>query len=195
MGVCTFSESMHMNQLFIFPSLGSSLGLDSKKSPRSPSPSPAGSPTDSSSPRVSPGSASLAGADILGLGSGCPHSSARPSSSSSLSATLGGRAEPTAAGIPSRNNRSVVLIHTLLPIYNFLCFYPSLCCPGELHYTPGGLQQHMSAELHYLESIEESVRQLGDVERLRGVSLAQQESVSLAQILKVREAQPTSQST
>lgn len=53
----------------------------------------------------------------------------------------------------------------------------------------------MSAELHYLESIEESVRQLGDVERLRGVSLAQQESVSLAQILKVREAQPTSQST
>ncbi|XP_014024905.2 centrosome-associated protein 350 isoform X1 [Salmo salar] len=132
-----------------------SLGLDSKKSPRSPSPSPAGSPTDSSSPRVSPGSASLAGADILGLGSGCPHSSARPSSSSSLSATLGGRAEPTAA--------------------------------GELHYTPGGLQQHMSAELHYLESIEESVRQLGDVERLRGVSLAQQESVSLAQILKAQQ--------
>ncbi|XP_055778757.1 centrosome-associated protein 350-like isoform X3 [Salvelinus fontinalis] len=130
-----------------------SLGLDSKKSPRSPSPSPAGSPTDSSSPRVSPGSASLAGADILGLGSGCPHSSAR--SSSSLSATLGGRAEPTAA--------------------------------GELHYTPGVLQQRMSAELHYLESIEESVRQLGDVERLRGVSLAQQESVSLAQILKAQQ--------
>ncbi|KAM9529910.1 centrosome-associated protein 350-like isoform 3-T4 [Salvelinus alpinus] len=126
-----------------------SLGLDSKKSPRSPSPSPAGSPTDSSSPRVSPGSASLAGADILGLGSGCPRSS------SSLSATLGGRAEPTAA--------------------------------GELHYTPGVLQQRMSAELHYLESIEESVRQLGDVERLRGVSLAQQESVSLAQILKAQQ--------
>ncbi|XP_071005529.1 centrosome-associated protein 350-like isoform X4 [Oncorhynchus clarkii lewisi] len=132
-----------------------SVGLDSKKSPRSPSPSPAGSPTDSSSRRVSPGSASLAGADILGLGSGCPHSSARPSSSSSRSTTLGGRAEPTAA--------------------------------GELHYTPGVLQQRMSAELHYLESIEESVRQLGDMERLRGVSLAQQESVSLAQILKAQQ--------
>ncbi|XP_036824885.1 centrosome-associated protein 350 isoform X1 [Oncorhynchus mykiss] len=127
-----------------------SVGLDSKKSPRSPSPSPAGSPTDSSSRRVSPGSASLAGADILGLGS-----SARPSSSSSRSTTLGGRAEPTAA--------------------------------GELHYTPGVLQQRMSAELHYLESIEESVRQLGDMERLKGVSLAQQESVSLAQILKAQQ--------
>jgi len=45
----------------------------------------------------------------------------------------------------------------------------------------------MTAELSYLESIEESVRQLGDVERLRGVSMAQQESVSLAQILKVKE--------
>ena len=45
----------------------------------------------------------------------------------------------------------------------------------------------MTAELNYLESIEESVRQLGDVERLRGVSMAQQESVSLAQILKVKE--------
>uniref|UniRef100_A0A4W5NPJ6 Centrosomal protein 350 n=1 Tax=Hucho hucho TaxID=62062 RepID=A0A4W5NPJ6_9TELE len=138
-----------------FGHLRCGLGLDSKKSPRSPNPSPAGSPTGSSSPRVSPGSASLAEADILGLGSGCPHSSARPSSSSSLSATLGGRAEPKVA--------------------------------GELHYTPGVLQQRMSAELHYLESIEESVRQLGDVERLRGVSLAQQESVSLAQILKAQQ--------
>lgn len=43
----------------------------------------------------------------------------------------------------------------------------------------------MVAELQYLESIEESVRQLGDVERLMGVSMAQQESVSLAQMLKV----------
>uniref|UniRef100_A0A8C7R7V9 Centrosomal protein 350 n=1 Tax=Oncorhynchus mykiss TaxID=8022 RepID=A0A8C7R7V9_ONCMY len=68
-----------------------------------------------------------------------------------------------------------------------LCFYPSLYCPGDLHYTPGVLQQRMSAELNYLESIEESVRQLGDVERLRGVSLAQHESVSLAQILKAQQ--------
>ncbi|KAM3876103.1 centrosome-associated protein 350 [Diretmus argenteus] len=58
---------------------------------------------------------------------------------------------------------------------------------GELQYAPGALQQRMSAELNYLESIEESVRQLGDVERLRGVSMAQQESVSLAQILKAQQ--------
>uniref|UniRef100_A0A674EG32 Centrosomal protein 350 n=1 Tax=Salmo trutta TaxID=8032 RepID=A0A674EG32_SALTR len=130
-----------------------SLGLDNKKSPRSPGLSPAGSPIGSGSPRVSPSNASLAGADSLGLGSGSPHSSARPSSSSSLSSAA--RAEPKAA--------------------------------GELHYTPGVLQQRMSAELNYLESIEESVRQLGDVERLRGVSLAQHESVSLAQILKAQQ--------
>lgn len=45
----------------------------------------------------------------------------------------------------------------------------------------------MAAELQYLESIEESVRQLGDMERLMGVSMAQQESASLAQMLKVKE--------
>lgn len=43
----------------------------------------------------------------------------------------------------------------------------------------------MVAELSYLSAIEESVRQLSDVERVRGISLAQQESVSLAQIIKV----------
>uniref|UniRef100_A0A8C8LXF8 CAP-Gly domain-containing protein n=1 Tax=Oncorhynchus tshawytscha TaxID=74940 RepID=A0A8C8LXF8_ONCTS len=145
-------ESMHMNTLVFF-FLVSSLGLDNKKSTRSPGLSPAGSPTGSGSPRVSPSSASLAGADTLGLGSGSLHSSARPSSSSSLSSSA--RAEPKAA--------------------------------GDLHYTPGVLQQRMSAELNYLESIEESVRQLGDVERLRGVSLAQHESVSLAQILKAQQ--------
>ncbi|XP_035685413.1 centrosome-associated protein 350-like [Branchiostoma floridae] len=47
----------------------------------------------------------------------------------------------------------------------------------------------MAAELNYLESVEESVRQLGDVERTRGVGMAQQESVSLAQILKARQQQ------
>ncbi|XP_070765134.1 centrosome-associated protein 350 [Enoplosus armatus] len=58
---------------------------------------------------------------------------------------------------------------------------------GELQYSPAVLQQRMAAELHYLESIEESVRQLGDVERLMGVSMAQQESVSLAQMLKAKQ--------
>lgn len=44
----------------------------------------------------------------------------------------------------------------------------------------------MAAELEYLESYEESVRHLGDVERVMGVSMAQQESISLAQMLKVK---------
>ena len=43
----------------------------------------------------------------------------------------------------------------------------------------------LTAELNKLEYMEESVRQLTDVERTRAVSLAQQETVSLAQILKV----------
>uniref|UniRef100_A0A671YSY9 Centrosomal protein 350 n=1 Tax=Sparus aurata TaxID=8175 RepID=A0A671YSY9_SPAAU len=55
------------------------------------------------------------------------------------------------------------------------------------NYSPAALQQRMAAELQYLESIEESVRQLGDVERLMGVSMAQQESVSLAQMLKAKQ--------
>ena len=45
----------------------------------------------------------------------------------------------------------------------------------------------MAAEIQYLESIEESVRHLGDVERLMGVSMAQQESATLAQMLKVKK--------
>ena len=43
----------------------------------------------------------------------------------------------------------------------------------------------LTAELNRLEYMEESVRQLTDVERTRAVSMAQQETVSLAQILKV----------
>lgn len=44
----------------------------------------------------------------------------------------------------------------------------------------------MAAELQYLESIEESVRQLDNMEKLMGVSMAQQESMTLAQMLKVQ---------
>lgn len=54
-----------------------------------------------------------------------------------------------------------------------------------MRFSPAGLQHRLSAELNYLSAIEESVRQLSDLERVRGISLAQQESVSLAQILKV----------
>ncbi|XP_061490227.1 centrosome-associated protein 350 isoform X2 [Rhineura floridana] len=58
---------------------------------------------------------------------------------------------------------------------------------GPMRFSPAGLQHRMSAELHYLSAIEESVRQISDVERVRGISLAQQESVSLAQILKAQQ--------
>lgn len=59
--------------------------------------------------------------------------------------------------------------------------------PGSKRLSPAGLQHRMAAELSYLSAIEESVRQLSDVERVRGVSLAQQESVSLAQIIKAQQ--------
>ncbi|KAM7162094.1 centrosome-associated protein 350 isoform 9-T9 [Macrochelys suwanniensis] len=58
---------------------------------------------------------------------------------------------------------------------------------GSMRFSPAGLQHRLSAELNYLSAIEESVRQLSDVERVRGISLAQQESVSLAQILKAQQ--------
>ncbi|NWI97727.1 CE350 protein, partial [Pitta sordida] len=58
---------------------------------------------------------------------------------------------------------------------------------GCLRFSPAGLQHRLSAELNYLSAIEESVRQLSDLERVRGISLAQQESVSLAQILKAQQ--------
>ncbi|XP_076403770.1 centrosome-associated protein 350 isoform X6 [Peromyscus maniculatus bairdii] len=59
--------------------------------------------------------------------------------------------------------------------------------PGCKRFSPAGLHHRMAAELSYLSAIEESVRQLSDVERVRGVSLAQQESVSLAQIIKAQQ--------
>ncbi|XP_046536693.1 centrosome-associated protein 350 isoform X2 [Equus quagga] len=59
--------------------------------------------------------------------------------------------------------------------------------PGSKRFSPAGLQHRMVAELSYLSAIEESVRQLSDVERVRGISLAQQESVSLAQIIKAQQ--------
>ncbi|NXK10650.1 CE350 protein, partial [Herpetotheres cachinnans] len=58
---------------------------------------------------------------------------------------------------------------------------------GCMRFSPAGLQHRLSAELNYLSAIEESVRQLSDAERVRGISLAQQESVSLAQMLKAQQ--------
>ncbi|XP_077439763.1 centrosome-associated protein 350 isoform X2 [Vanacampus margaritifer] len=58
---------------------------------------------------------------------------------------------------------------------------------GNFQYSPSALHHHMTAELQYQESIDESLRHLGDVERLMGVSMAQQESASLTQILKAKQ--------
>uniref|UniRef100_A0A8D2KWN8 Centrosomal protein 350 n=1 Tax=Varanus komodoensis TaxID=61221 RepID=A0A8D2KWN8_VARKO len=58
---------------------------------------------------------------------------------------------------------------------------------GSMRFSPSGLQHRMSAELNYLSAIEESMRQISDVERIRSISLAQQESVSLAQMLKAQQ--------
>lgn len=71
----------------------------------------------------------------------------------------------------------------LLELFNYSAVSPG---SAELQFAPGVLHQRLSAELNYLDAVEESVRQLSDVERMRGVSLAQQETVSLAQILKVK---------
>ncbi|XP_063154531.1 centrosome-associated protein 350 isoform X2 [Candoia aspera] len=58
---------------------------------------------------------------------------------------------------------------------------------GSMRFSPAGLQHRMSAELNYLSTIEESVHQISDIERVRGISLAQQESVSLALMLKTQQ--------
>ncbi|XP_072019763.1 centrosome-associated protein 350-like isoform X1 [Amphiura filiformis] len=58
----------------------------------------------------------------------------------------------------------------------------------QTYYSPGALYLKMAAELNLLESLEVSVRQLTDMERTRAVSLAQQESMSLARILQIGTA-------
>ena len=55
--------------------------------------------------------------------------------------------------------------------------------------SPNSLERRFLAELHQLDSMEMSMKQLTGVERTRAVSMAQQESVSLAQMLKVKENQ------
>nr|XP_022322743.1 centrosome-associated protein 350-like [Crassostrea virginica] len=53
--------------------------------------------------------------------------------------------------------------------------------------SPNSLERKFYLELNQLESMEESMRQLTGMERTRAVSMAQQESVSLAQMLKARQ--------
>uniref|UniRef100_A0A8C1RWQ1 Centrosomal protein 350 n=1 Tax=Cyprinus carpio TaxID=7962 RepID=A0A8C1RWQ1_CYPCA len=142
-------------------SIHSHFSSEGKKSPRSARTTPAaGSPASSGSSRLSPGdSIPIRGS---AQGSGSPHA-ALPSSSSSAARAKSNPSPHTQS--PGRTEHRT----------------------AELQFAPGVLQQRLSAELSYLDAVEESVRQLGDVERVRGVSLAQQETVSLAQILKSQQ--------
>ncbi|XP_058639907.1 centrosome-associated protein 350 isoform X11 [Onychostoma macrolepis] len=148
-------------------SIHSHFDSEGKKSPRSTRTTPAaGSPASSGSSRLSPGdSISIRGS---AQGSGSPHA-ALPSSSSSSSSAARAKSNPSPhTQSPGRTEHRTA-------------------GSAELQFAPGALQQRLSAELSYLDAVEESVRQLGDVERVRGVSLAQQETVSLAQILKSQQ--------
>uniref|UniRef100_A0A8C1RW08 Centrosomal protein 350 n=1 Tax=Cyprinus carpio TaxID=7962 RepID=A0A8C1RW08_CYPCA len=145
-------------------SIHSHFSSEGKKSPRSARTTPAaGSPASSGSSRLSPGdSIPIRGS---AQGSGSPHA-ALPSSSSSAARAKSNPSPHTQS--PGRTEHRTA-------------------GATELQFAPGVLQQRLSAELSYLDAVEESVRQLGDVERVRGVSLAQQETVSLAQILKSQQ--------
>ncbi|KAK0141779.1 Centrosome-associated protein 350 [Merluccius polli] len=165
------------------PSLRS-LGQDGNKSPAgshglaslSGSPAGPGSPPEGASPGVSFRSGSSGGAGSLGPGAG-----ASPPTTSPPNA-------PNDAHFPSPSSRGETTgMFNLSNKPREAVVYIDFKTASERQYTPGVLRQRMTAELGYLESIEESVRQLGDVERLRGVSMAQQESVSLAQILKAQQ--------
>ncbi|XP_016427520.1 centrosome-associated protein 350-like [Sinocyclocheilus rhinocerous] len=145
-------------------SIHSHFGSEGKKSPQSARTTPAaGSPASSGSSRLSPGdSIPIRGS---AQGSGSPHA-ALPSSSSSADRAKSNPSPHTQS--PGRTEHRTA-------------------GSAELQFAPGVLQQRLSAELSYLDAVEESVRQLGNVERVRGVSLAQQETVSLAQILKSQQ--------
>ncbi|KAL4634878.1 centrosome-associated protein 350 [Arapaima gigas] len=152
-----------------------SFGSDGKKSPRNLARSQSVSPASDSSASPSPmGSASQ---------------KALPDTTFSAGAEQRKAPTPKPSNFPGASSASLPSVHCTADSSAFTGNggdrRPE--STGELQYTPGVLQHRMSAELCYLDAIEESVRQLADVERLRGVSLAQQESVSLAQILKAQQ--------
>jgi len=60
-----------------------------------------------------------------------------------------------------------------------------LCLLFQLKYSPGCLEQKLTAELALLESVSDSLQQLNNVEGARAISAAQQETVDLANMLKV----------
>ncbi|TRY83593.1 hypothetical protein DNTS_033709 [Danionella cerebrum] len=140
-------------------------GSEGKKSPRSLSATPAAASSGSSaSSRLSPG-------DPIPIRGSAQESGSPRTILSSSSSSLGAQAKcnpPPLTQSPRRAENGA-------------------SGSAELKFAPGVLHQRLSAELNYLDAMEESVRQLSDVERVRSVSLAQQETVSLAQILKSQQ--------
>lgn len=53
--------------------------------------------------------------------------------------------------------------------------------------SPGVLDVQMALELNRLDMIDESLLQVTNIERTRAVALAQNETVALAQVLKVKK--------
>ena len=53
--------------------------------------------------------------------------------------------------------------------------------------SPGALERRMTAELNLWHGMDVSISQVSNVEKSRAVTMAQQESVSMAQILKARQ--------
>ncbi|XP_060583594.1 centrosome-associated protein 350-like, partial [Ruditapes philippinarum] len=58
---------------------------------------------------------------------------------------------------------------------------------GPPRLSPNSLERRFYTEFHNLESMEMSLKQLTNVDRTRAVSMAQQETVSLAQMLKAKQ--------
>nr|XP_033771842.1 centrosome-associated protein 350 isoform X2 [Geotrypetes seraphini] len=91
------------------------------------------------------------------------------------------------AGMPTRAPASEQKPTSAFPENNLGFEREGTGATGPKRFSPAALKHRMTAELNYLSAIEESVHQLSDMERVRGISLAQQETVSLAQILKAQQ--------
>nr|CAB3229991.1 centrosome-associated protein 350 [Phallusia mammillata] len=85
---------------------------------------------------------------------------------------------------PEDGSEIEVSTQTNLPPVNFPA--PS---QGSPKYSPAVLEHKMALELNRYESIDEAIKQLGGTEQMQSVALAQQETVSLAQILQSRQLQ------
>ena len=59
---------------------------------------------------------------------------------------------------------------------------------GDGRMSPNALERRLRAELNLFDSVGDSLQQITEMDRIRDIVQAQQETVSLAQILKNRQA-------